>query len=60
MTTIQQVEVFPVGVPVTRGFTFASGNAGAAGSKAALVFVKVLDSDGRVGWGQSRPVPVVV
>lgn len=57
MTTIQQVEVFPVGVPVIRGFTFASGNAGAAGSKAALVFVCVRDSDGRVGWGQSRPVP---
>jgi muconate cycloisomerase len=57
MTKIQQIDVWPVGVPVTRGFTFASGNAGAVGTKAALVFVRVRDSDGRVGWGQSRPVP---
>lgn len=54
--TIANVEVFPVGVPVKRTFTFASGSAGEAGERAALVFVKVTDSEGRVGWGEGRPV----
>ncbi len=57
MTTIASVEVFPVGVPITSGFTFASGNAGAAGQKAVLVLVKVTDSAGEVGWGEGRPMP---
>ncbi|MEO6246752.1 MAG: hypothetical protein ABIQ12_15100, partial [Opitutaceae bacterium] len=49
MTTIRQVEVFPVGVPITRGFTFASGNAGAAGQKACLVFIKLTAAPARSG-----------
>jgi L-alanine-DL-glutamate epimerase-like enolase superfamily enzyme len=57
MTTISQVEVFPVGVPITRGFTFASGNAGAPGQKAVLVFVKITASSGEIGWGECRPMP---
>lgn len=57
MATIREITVYPVGVPITRGFTFASGSAGGAGGTAALVLVKVCDSEGRVGWGQSRPVP---
>jgi L-alanine-DL-glutamate epimerase-like enolase superfamily enzyme len=57
MTTIRQVEVFPVGVPITRGFTFASGNAGAAGQNAVLVFVKITASSGEIGWGECRPMP---
>jgi L-alanine-DL-glutamate epimerase-like enolase superfamily enzyme len=57
MTTIREVEVFPVGVPITRGFTFASGTAGAAGQLATLVFVKITDSAGGVGWGECRPMP---
>ena len=48
MITITQVEIFPVGVPITRGFTFASGNAGAAGQKAVLVFVKLTASSGQI------------
>jgi L-alanine-DL-glutamate epimerase-like enolase superfamily enzyme len=57
MTAIRQVEVFPVGVPITRGFTFASGNAGAAGQKAVLVFVKITASSDEIGWGECRPMP---
>ena len=57
MITIQQVEIFPVGVPITRGFTFASGSAGAAGQKAVLVFVKLTASSGEIGWGECRPMP---
>jgi len=57
MSSIAEVTVYPVGVPVTRAFTFSSGNAGAPGTRAGLVFVRVRDADGHVGWGQSRPVP---
>lgn len=57
MRIIKTVEVFPVGVPITRGFTFASGNAGAAGQTAVLVLVKVTDSSGETGWGEGRPIP---
>jgi L-alanine-DL-glutamate epimerase-like enolase superfamily enzyme len=55
--TIAEVNVYPVGVPITRGFTFASGSAGGAGGTAGLLLVKVVDNEGNVGWGQSRPVP---
>jgi muconate cycloisomerase len=57
MSTIQNIEVFPVGVPITRGFTFASGHAGHAGQLATLVLVKLTDSAGQVGWGEGRPMP---
>jgi L-alanine-DL-glutamate epimerase-like enolase superfamily enzyme len=57
MPTLTHVEVFPVGVPITRGFTFSSGTAGTVGTRAPLVLVRVRDSDGGIGWGQSWPVP---
>ncbi len=57
MATITSVDVLPVRLPVTRTFTFASGSAGAKGGAAPHVFVKVTDSDGRIGWGEGRPVP---
>lgn len=55
--TIARVEVFPVRLPMIRGFTFASGSAGAAGGTAPHVFVRITDSEGAVGWGEGRPVP---
>lgn len=57
MSTIKDVTVYPVGVPITRGFNFASGNAGAIGTRAGLLLVRVRNAEGREGWGQSRPVP---
>jgi muconate cycloisomerase len=57
MRTIERVDVFPTGIPLTRTFTFASGTAGAAGERAPHVFVKVTDSEGETGWGEARPVP---
>lgn len=57
MSTISRIEIFPVRLPVTRTFTFASGSAGAKGGTAPHVFVKVTDSEGRIGWGEGRPVP---
>lgn len=55
--TIARVEVFPVGVPMLRTFVFASGSAGRPDGTAPHVFVKLTDSDGRVGWGEGRPSP---
>lgn len=57
MRTIQKVEIFPVSLPVIGTFRFASGSAGMAGERAPLVFVKVTDSAGEVGWGEGRPMP---
>lgn len=55
--TIAEVEVLPVAVPVTRTFRFASGSAGAAGDRAPIVLVRVVDSEGCHGWGEGRPMP---
>jgi len=55
--TLAKIEVFPVHVPVTRTFNFASGSAGAKGSMARLIIVKVTDSEGCHGWGEGRPHP---
>ena len=57
MSRLISVEGFPVEVPVTKTFTFASGTAGAAGTNVTVPFVKVTDSDGHVGWGEGRPSP---
>jgi L-alanine-DL-glutamate epimerase-like enolase superfamily enzyme len=56
MSRIKSVEVFPVGVRVKSTFTFASGSAGGAGDEAILVYVRILDEDGVVGWGECRPI----
>jgi L-alanine-DL-glutamate epimerase-like enolase superfamily enzyme len=56
MSKIRSVEVFPVGVRVKSTFTFASGSAGGAGDEAILIYVKILDDDGVVGWGECRPI----
>ena len=56
MRKIEDIEVFPVLLPVIETFEFASGSAGTAGGRAPHVFVKVTDSEGEVGWGEGRPV----
>lgn len=55
--TIERIEVFPVRLPMTASFSFASGSAGKKGGTAPHVFVKLTDSQGGVGWGEARPVP---
>lgn len=55
--TIERVELFPVRLPMIKSFTFASGSAGVVGGKAPHLFVKMKDSEGRVAWGEGRPVP---
>jgi L-alanine-DL-glutamate epimerase-like enolase superfamily enzyme len=54
---IREVRVFPVRLPVTGSFQFASGSAGAVGDTAPLVLVRVVDSEGCHGWGEGRPMP---
>jgi len=56
MSKIRSVEVFPVGVRVRSTFTFASGSAGGAGDEVILIYVKITDDDGAVGWGECRPI----
>jgi L-alanine-DL-glutamate epimerase-like enolase superfamily enzyme len=56
MSRIRSVDVFPVGVRVKSTFTFASGSAGGAGEDAILLYVKITDDDGAVGWGECRPI----
>lgn len=53
--TIEQIDLFPVRYPMTGFFKFFSGSGGADGR--AAVIVKVTSSDGKVGWGQSVPIP---
>ncbi|MBO0783118.1 MAG: mandelate racemase/muconate lactonizing enzyme family protein [Ktedonobacteraceae bacterium] len=57
MRTIQRIEVFPLRLPITGTFRFASGSAGAAGETAPLVLVRLTDSEGVTGWGEGRPMP---
>ncbi|MEO7700663.1 MAG: enolase C-terminal domain-like protein [Opitutus sp.] len=57
MRVIRQVDVFPVNLPISRSFVFASGSAGHCGGTAGIVYVKVTDSSGEVGWGEGRPMP---
>jgi L-alanine-DL-glutamate epimerase-like enolase superfamily enzyme len=56
MSRIRSVEVFPVGVRVKSTFTFATGSAGGAGDEVILIYVKITDDDGAVGWGECRPM----
>lgn len=56
MSKIRSVEVFPVGVRVKSTFTFASGSAGGAGDEVILIYVKITDDDGAIGWGECRPI----
>ncbi len=55
--TLAAVDIFPIRLPLTKTFTFASGSAGAAGERAPHVFVRVTDSQGETGWGEARPIP---
>lgn len=56
MSTIDRIDVFPLAIPMTRSFAFASGSAGEAGGTAPHILVRVTDSDGAYGWGEGRPV----
>lgn len=50
---IDRIELFPVTYPMTGYFKFFSGP---HGNGRPTVLVKITDSDGTVGWGQSVPI----
>lgn len=54
---IKNIEVFPVRVPITRTFNFASGSAEEQGEYAQFVFVKATGSEECSGWGEGRAHP---
>jgi L-alanine-DL-glutamate epimerase-like enolase superfamily enzyme len=57
MRTIQNIEVFPLRLPIIDTFRFSSGSAGKAGDRAHFVLVRLTDSEGETGWGEARPMP---
>lgn len=56
MSRIESIEVFRGDVAIRESFSFASGSAGRSGETAALIFVRITDSDSVHGWGECRPV----
>ncbi len=52
---ISRVDLFPVRYPMVGYFKFFSGAKGAGGR--AAVIIKITADDGKVGWGQSVPIP---
>lgn len=57
MRTIQNIEVFPIRLPITNTFRLSSGSVGKADDTAPFVLVKLIDNEGEVGWGEGRPMP---
>lgn len=54
-TKIEKIDIFPVRYPMTGYFKFFEGTQGAPGR--AAVIIKITASDGKIGWGQSVPIP---
>jgi muconate cycloisomerase len=57
VTVIKSVEVVPLKIPFVRPFKISRGYVGAPGQPGDHVYVKLVTSDGEVGWGEARPMP---
>ena len=57
MTVIKEVEVIPLNIPFVRPFKISRGFVGAPGKPGEHIYVKLVTSDGEVGWGEARPMP---
>ena len=57
MTVIREVEVVPLQIPFVRPFKISKGYVGAPGRPGEHVYLKLVTSDGEVGWGEARPMP---
>ncbi|MBM3458794.1 MAG: muconate cycloisomerase, partial [Armatimonadetes bacterium] len=57
MSRIVSVEAIPCQVPFRQTFVIGRGSVGTAGGSGRHVFVRLEDSDGRVGWGEVRALP---
>jgi len=53
---IESIEVFPVRIPTVGRFKFFEGPPGTPMGRASML-VKIVASDGTVGWGESVPIP---
>lgn len=54
---IKEVEVIPLEIPFTRSFKISKGYVGKPGLPGQHVYVKLVTSDGQIGWGEARPMP---
>lgn len=52
---IRQVDVFPLRIPYRASFRIARGQVGGVGKGRTAVIVRVMDDDGRIGWGEGSP-----
>ncbi|RLF03371.1 MAG: muconate cycloisomerase [Thermoprotei archaeon] len=57
MTVISEVEVIPLNIPFVRPFKISKGYVGAPGKPGEHIYIKLVTSDGEVGWGEARPMP---
>ena len=57
MTVIRSVEVIPLKIPFVRPFKISKGYVGAPEQPGDHVYLKLVTSDGEVGWGEARPLP---
>lgn len=57
MGVVREVEVIPLNIPFTRPFKISKGYVGAPGRPGEHVYVRLVTSDGEVGWGEARPMP---
>lgn len=57
MSAIAQVEACAVRLPMRAGFATSRGTLGTPESGRVLVLVRLVDTGGRVGWGEAGPIP---
>ena len=56
MSVIKEVEVIPLRIPFVRPFKLSRGYVGRPGQPGEHIYVKLVTSDGEVGWGEARPM----
>jgi len=56
LSVIKEVEVIPLRIPFVRPFKLSRGYVGRPGQPGEHIYVKLVTSDGEVGWGEARPM----
>ncbi len=56
MPIIKEVEVIPLRIPYVRPFKISRGYVGRPGQPGEHIYIKVITSDGEIGWGEARPM----
>lgn len=52
---VVQAEVYPLLIPYKGDFSISRGKVGGGQAKRTVVIVKLMDEDGRIGWGEGSP-----